>query len=421
MSTKHAEWSASSSERNIPCPGNITLSKALPKVPAGYAARWGTACHELSEKCLNTGKDADHFAGNIIVVDEDGQRDEFEVDDDMIDCANTYVTYIRDRCDEGFEIVGIEVFFNFDELGTKMEAGGTGDCVLYHRERKHLESVDLKTGKGVVVEVLGNTQTRMYAIGSMLSFKHLPVETFTSTIVQPRAPHRHGRIRSEVLEVIELFDWSLELFASINEAADAKEAFLLAAGNSVLMDEWVEKYLHPGEHCEFCKAKGGCPKLRNDAFKTAGAEYDGDLKFKSNRLADNAPDVVERDLEMLNAMEEWIAGRRALAHQMAKDGHKFKNWQLVEKIGRRKFDFATPEQAAAAIRKRLPVTDEQLYQKKLNSPAQLEKSIGKKVVADVLGDLIVNPVTGTDLVRKDAKATTYRRPVGSTAERFYQE
>jgi hypothetical protein len=254
-----------------------------------------------------------------------------------------------------------------------------------------------------------------------MSFKHLPVKTFRSTIVQPRMPHRHGRIRSEVLDVMELFDWSLDMYHAINEAGDAKEAFKAAAGNSVKMDDWVEVYLHPGEHCEFCRAKGGCPKLRADAMKTAGAEsLDGEMKFKSNRLADNAPDVVERDLEMLNAMEEWIAGRRALAHQMAKDGHQFRNWMMVEKLGRRKFDFATPEQAAHAIRSRLPVSDDQLYDRKLKSPAGLEKAIGKKVVADVLSDLIVNPVTGTDLVRKD-KAAKNRRPVGTTAERFYQE
>lgn len=421
MAKAHSKWSASASARNMVCPGNIALLEGLPHIAAGYAAQWGTACHELVEKALTNGVTADVYAGDFIDVTEVGVTEQFEVTDDMVECANTYLEYVRQRMQEGCVLQGVEIMFSLNTLGAKMEAGGTADTVLYDPVNEELEVIDLKTGKGVLVEVLGNAQARFYAVGCVLAFPLLKVKAFRSTIVQPRVPHKHGRIRSEVLDVVEMFDWASDLVAGINLSQGALEAFHAASGNSVLLDQWADLHLNAGAHCTFCPAAGGCPKLRKLAMEASGADFEGGApKFKSNRLADNAPAVVERDLDLIPLLEEWIRGRRALAHRMAESGHKFDHYVMMEKIGNRKFG-GTPAEIVKAIRARINISNDQLFDEpKLKSPAGLERAIGKKMVADHLADLIIKPVTGTDLVHAGETNTPHRKPAQTTSERFYQ-
>jgi hypothetical protein len=78
-----------------------------------------------------------------------------------------------------------------------------------------LEVVDLKGGRGVVVEVKGNPQLRTYALGAMLANPGIDVSHVQVTIVQPRAPHKDGRIRSERFHVADLVEWTAELMAAM--------------------------------------------------------------------------------------------------------------------------------------------------------------------------------------------------------------
>jgi hypothetical protein len=381
---------------------------------------WGTACHDLCERCLNQDRTPDSFMGTKILV----EATEFTVDDDMVECAATYLDYIDARIRDGFEMIGVEIKFDLASLGARMETGGTSDCIIYHPVLEELEIIDLKTGKGVLVEVEGNAQARLYTIGAVTLFPRLKVKNFRSTIVQPRVAHRDGRIRSELVSTVDMLEWTIELVEGINRAQDAVEGFHAAIGKSDAMDRWTDEFLTAGDWCTYCKAAGGCPKLRKLAMQASGADRSsGVTRFKSNALADNAPAAVERDLDMIPLLEEWISGRRALAHKMAEDGHKFDHHQLVEKIGNRRFAVngnTDPGAVAKAILSRMMLSNEQLFEEpKLRSPASMEKAIGKKTVADRLSDLIIKPVTGTDLVATTGTVNTRRRVVQSTSERFF--
>jgi len=421
----HAEWSGSATERNMACPGSIALAEDLPVGrKSSYAADWGTACHTLCEKALTAGiYEAGGALGEFIDVEtQPGLAEQFEVDDTMVACADAYLGYIKDRIDAGYEVLGIEVKLDLaDVVGNLMEVGGTADCVLYHREKRILEIVDLKTGTGHIVEVTGNPQARFYATGVLMAFP-VPVDMFRSTIVQPRAPHNDGRIRMEEIDPVEMLDWSTTLLASVRKSIEARKAYIGARLNTVALDDWTSDWLNPGEaQCRFCPAAGMCPALKKLAMKQAEAWYDdkGTLNLKSNALRDNTPEMVERDLFMLDAMEEWIRQRRALAHAMAEAGTKFEQWELVEKVGNRKFVGDTDGDKIAALRAVMPLSDDQLFDRKLKSPAGLERAIGKTMVQTKLAKLIFQPVTGTDLVRIGVKARN-RRPVQSTAEKFYE-
>ena len=68
------------------------------------------------------------------------------------------------------------------------------------------------------------------------------------------------------------------------------------------------------------------------------------------------------------------------------------------------------------IRAIIPIEDENLFDRKLKSPAGLEKAIGKAAVATHLGDLIIRPVTGTDLIRTTNTGRTAAATVADLIE-----
>jgi hypothetical protein len=193
----HAQWSASSTERNWLCPGNIALAMDVVKPPESKAAAWGTACHEISEKLLGGGSvgTGDRF---------ETERHVFYADNEMLAVAGVYTSYIAARLNEGYHVYALEQKFSLESMGLGMEAGGTCDCILYNPTTEDLEVVDLKTGKGHVVEVKGNPQERFYAVGALLQMDldPTPVATVTTTIVQPRAQHRDGISRSETAHAV---------------------------------------------------------------------------------------------------------------------------------------------------------------------------------------------------------------------------
>lgn len=413
---KHAQWSASATSRNWLCPGNLALAEDVVVPPESKPAAWGTACHEVSEKLLTK---------QLVAIGDEIETDRhvFYVDQEMIDCAYAYVDYIRDQMTKGYDMIAVEKQFSLASMGLPMEIGGTADCVLYNQFLKRLEILDLKTGKGHAVEATKNPQERLYALGVLVSLdlRSTPVEEILTTIVQPRLPHKEGTIRSELLHVADLMDWTIDLTPRVSLAAEALKTYAKARDNTVLMDDWVTEYLRPGEEqCTFCPAAGGCPALRRNALEIAGAYRgdDGQIRFKSNLFPENSVEGVESDLDMFEHLEAWIRERRALAHTMATQGHAFDHWNLVEKIGHRKFSGGTEAEIVKAIRSRIPMGDEQLYDKKLKSPAGVEREIGKAAVEAHLADLIIRPVTGTDLIRN---TNTTRRAAPTATDLLFGE
>jgi uncharacterized protein DUF2800 len=408
---KHAQWSASATARNWLCPGNLAFAADVTLPPESKAAAWGTACHEVAEKLLTR---------KLVAIGDEIETDRhvFYVDQDMLDCAYVYVDYIRERITNGYDLLAIEKEFSLAGLGLPMDIGGTADCVLYHPHMKVIEIVDLKTGKGNAVEAIENPQERLYALGVLVSMDltSTPVDSIQTTIVQPRFAHANGPVRSETVALGELMDWTIDLAPRVNMAAEALKSYARVRNVPEDLDDWVNKYLVPGEEqCQFCPAAGSCPALRRNALEIAGAWQDdkGTIHFKSNLFPDNSPESVEMDLDMFEHLEGWVRERRALAHEMASQGHRFDHWSLVEKIGHRKFSGATEADNVRAIMDRLPLDDSQMYDRKLKSPAGFEREIGKAAVEAHLADLIIRPVTGTDLIKT---SNTARTPVPSVIE-----
>ena len=91
----HAQWSASSTERNWACPGALALTDGLPETTS-EAADWGTACHQIAEKVLRGNGPADKYIGTT----EKGKTHSFEVDEEMAETAQTYTDYVASVLDK---------------------------------------------------------------------------------------------------------------------------------------------------------------------------------------------------------------------------------------------------------------------------------------------------------------------------------
>lgn len=410
---EHAQWSASSTERNWQCPGSLALTDGLPETTS-EAADWGTCAHQIAEKCLRGNGPAERYIGTT----EKGKSHSFEVDEEMAETAQMYVDYVVSVVDsEPDSRLWIEQNFTLDALKPPFGAGGTADSVIYLPKLRQLEVIDLKGGRGVVVEATGNPQGRTYALGAMLAHQDLAVDTVKVTIVQPRAPHKDGRIRSETFHIADLVEWTTDLVAAMRRSAEAMRVHkLLGTAGVCSPTEWASIHLKAGDHCKFCKAKPTCPAIEKAVQDQVGLWFD-DLEQPrlTNAMSGDDPAQLSRDLDALDMIESWVNARRERAHQLAEAGIQIPNYVLVPKMGREKWNDGAEEQVIeAAVVARLPES-KYLNPGKLRTPKQIRKELGKN--AHLVDGLSSTPEAGTNLVRHDK---TTRAPVEGTASRFFE-
>lgn len=410
---EHATWSASASKRNFACPGALALTMHLPETTS-EAADWGTCAHQIAERCLRDGGDADRFIGQT----EKGKKYSFEVDEEMADCAQMYVDYVRqtvagytasNRNPDFAPVTWVEQRFSLADLNPPFDAGGTGDAVIYLPAEKRLEIVDLKGGRGVVVEAKGNPQGRTYALGAMLANKGLDVQSVTVTIVQPRAGHPDGRIRSETLHVIDLVEWASDMLVAMHRAKEA-----IDKRTAMPESAWAATYLSPGDHCRdtFCKAAATCPALRQNVLDAVGVHFSpiDDTPVIGNAPDSGSPEERAKRLDLLDMIEGWVKEVRAHEHRMAEMGQPAPGWGLVEKTGREKWK--DDDAARAAIAATGLAEDKWLNPGKLRTPKQVRDALKKaKADASALAGLSETPTGGTNLVRIDQTTRTVKPAV----------
>jgi len=388
---EHATWSASATERNWNCPGALALTMDLPE-STSEAADWGTCCHQIAEACLREGRDAAEWIGQTVT----GKKYSFECDDEMAETTQVYVDYVRGRMAEYEAETGdkavllIEQRFSLADLKPPFDAGGTGDAVIIFPLWKLIEIVDLKGGRGVRVAADENKQLRTYSLGAMLANKGAKVERIKATIIQPRTDRQP---KSEDFHVADLVEWTADLKEAMAWSKQALEDRKHAFSDA----QWAKDYLRPGPWCSktFCKAQGFCPALQQKAIDAAGVWFDD---LDQPRLA-NAPDAMSPEalaqaLDAADLIDGWINAVRAYAHTQAEMGVTIPDYVLVEKIGRRRWK----DEAGAEVK--LTGLLEVPYTRKLMSPAQAEKALGKKRAGEI-ADLIEKPITGSNLVRAD--------------------
>jgi len=417
----HAVWSASSTAANWTCAGRMAMVSIAPDGKSSIYAAEGTAAHEIAEKALRGNLDCSKFLGETYTID----GFDVEITEELAASAQTYVNYVAGQTDYvAGSLLLIEERYSLAQLNPPFDAGGTCDAIIIKPKLREIEVVDLKNGRGIV-EVNNNKQTRTYALLALLNApKELvdQIDQVKVTIVQPRASHKDGRIRSETFHLAELIEWTAELMQAMGRSKKALDAFNMINGSRTLFDEWAAAALTPG-NCAFCPAQGMCPALRSKALAITpevAKTWFEDITLEtvpmiSNTVSALSPEELSHILDGIDMLEDWAKAVRATAHSLAESGVTIPGYKLVDKISNRKWA-ADDEKIVADLKSVIKLTEDQIFSRKLLSPAQIEKIIGAKRKEEIK-NMYHNPVTGTNLV-SEKKST--RPATKAKTESFFE-
>jgi hypothetical protein len=359
----HALLSASGASRWLSCTPSAKLEDIHgEKTTSPYAAE-GTLAHELSELFI-----ARDILGS---VDDNDFNSRFEeimsnelFSDEMLDVVPMYVEYCQSEFAAALqkdELAEIKIEQKLDLSEYVPESFGTADCVIVCENI--LQVIDLKYGKGVPVYAHHNKQGMLYALGALRKYDTLfCINTVKITIVQPRI----NNISTWEISVDELLEWA-------NNELKPKAALAFAG----------EGELVPGEHCKFCSVKNKCRALYEEQLKIAKYEFQ-DAEFLTD---EEISDILERApqfIEWVNSITEY-AQKRAIEHNKVWPGFK-----LVAGLSRRRW--LNDDNVIEAIFTRFPeATEDQVFNTKLKSISEIEKTFGKKRTTELLSDVIIKP------------------------------
>lgn len=415
-SRAHAQWSASASERNFACPGALRLIESMGvEDRESEAAAWGTACHQVAERCLRSGEDADAYLDTT----EKTKLFTFTFDEEMVECTQVFLDYVRGRgaeyraahphitsfADPLADELLIEQKFDLAPIDPPIPAGGTGDAVLLFPAWGLIEIVDLKTGRGWV-DAENNKQLRTYALGAAIANPG-PWKSVMSTIVQPRVGNEP--VRSETIDICDLLDWTVDLLTAMHASA-APDAPLIAGGHC---------------HGTFCPAAGrGCPALEKAALDAAHTFF-APVTAAVAEPPDPRTMPVEKIVGVLDAadmIENWINGVRQYARELVEAGQEVGDYILVDKQARRKWAIGDEDELILALKKATGLSREDFVAENVMSPAQVETrikaSLGltKEKAKAKIADLAPAKSSGTNLVRADK---TTRAKALPAAQKFF--
>lgn len=357
--TAHAKLGASSMYRWSACPGSVAEIERvnLPNLSSAYAEE-GTDAHALGAAVLSGRvRLVESLIGDKVEID----KRSFVVTEEMLEAIVLYNGTIDADEDNSTKL---HVEQRFDLSSIYPGCYGTADAVVWHPDTKLLIVSDLKYGAGIPVEVENNPQLMYYGLGALLSLGY-PAKRVRLQIIQPRCEHPKGPVRRWEIDAIDLIDFAADLvqFATATEAADAP--------------------LVAGDHCRFCPAAPACREIERHRNEVAKFEFAAPT-FDPARLA--------LALESIPVLEAFIKRVRELAYSEAEAGRTPPGWKIVAKKGRRAWIDA--DQVATTLGLK-GYEDDDIYEpRKIKSPAQMEKVVGKKV----LDDYIHTPSSGHVLV-----------------------
>jgi hypothetical protein len=413
----HAVLSASSSHRWMNCSGSPALVKRLaesceidPNRTSVYAEE-GTAAHALAEMCIREGVAPAGYTGEYMLADEHGDYRHvieepekglfFPITEEMVDGVQLYLDVIEETKRKYPHAIVLVEKGVYPLAGWEEEMFGTADVILWDLIESKLIVIDFKYGAGYVVEAEWNSQTMTYGLGALRLVggddPAAAVETVEMIIVQPRALHAEGPVRRFTMTGRELVEWG-GILRSAGEATKKPDAPLRA-----------------GDHCKWCPAQPLCPAKRLEIVERAKMDFDipppeGEEATKK-RLALMLPDPENAKqlgaaMDFLDLLQSWMKEVAGMAQARLERGQevigKDGPYKLVHKRSNRQW---LSEAAVVTTLKEMGLTQDEIYTKKVRSPAQIEKI--KKVGKDWVKERSIKPPGGLTVT----KATDEREAV----------
>lgn len=346
--SKHAVLSTSSSHRWLNCNPSARLESEFEDRETEAAAE-GTAAHALAEHKLRK------------ALKMRSRKPVSKFDSDEMDIhTDGYVEFVLESLAEAKQLCAdpkVLIEQRLDFSCYVPDDFGTGDCLIVADKLLHI--IDFKYGQGVLVDAEKNPQMMLYALGALRIFDCLyNITDVSMSIYQPRREN----VSTWTISVKELDEWAENTLKPRAELAFKGEG----------------EYF-PGSWCQFCKAAVKC-RARAEA-KLQLAKYE----FAQPPLLSDAE--IGDILGKLDDLTKWANEIIAYAQDAAVNhGKQWPGYKLVESRTNRKY---TNEDAVIDAAHAAGYTD--IFKKSLISITEMEKLMGKKTFAEILGGLVIKP------------------------------
>lgn len=361
---KHALVSPSGVERWCACPPSVRFSEYLniPEEESIYAAE-GTRAHEIAEDYLR-----------FVYLNGPNKHDGLATveDREAITYATNYSQYMSYILG-GQQLFDMHIEREVDLSFLVPESFGSVDLDVYIPERKELHVIDYKYGAGIPVKAFENgrpnKQLMLYLIGvlhkrGMLGYELCGYINLYIHIFQPRV---EDGVSSHKVTVEELRQHYEDFMTLGRMAYNGDGSFKV------------------GKHCKFCPGKGSCKSaaIHGMPFKKYIMDYIDNEKLALNNLSEAE---ITSILESEGIIRSWLDAVKKHAAVRAQRGEKYPGFKLVEASTRRAW--SKGEEDLRKIVESRGLSSGFIYERKLKSPAQLEKEMDKEAFSAIFCDLI---------------------------------
>lgn len=381
---EHALLSASGSKKWLTCTPSARLEEKFEDEQSEFAKE-GTKAHDLMELALRGW----YFNERRAVLDTKEKLEAEGFTLEMAEAVKTFVALCReisDPLDAAKTPYTALVEHRLDYSQWAPDGFGTGDFALVTTDTLYVR--DFKYGKGVEVETVDNTQMLFYGLGAYneLAFAYEGIQWVDIGIVQPRIHN----VSTHRVSVADLLAWG-ESIKPLAEKAWAGEGEFVA-----------------GTHCSegFCKARFRCRARNEWIMANVGAMADANL------LMD---DEIAELIPKLDEIKKWAGTTKEWAtSQAAEHGVKFFGLKLVEGRSYRVIrdpQLAVEKLEAAGVERYKVMTEPELL-----NLTKLEEVVGKKLLAETLGDLLYKPPGKPTLVPEDDRRKTWQPAASADAD-----
>ena len=387
MPELHAKLSSSASKRWLGCPGSVKLSEHYPNGSSIYADE-GTIAHGMAEGMIS--KD-DKLVQKYEVEAAKFYGEHPELNGTFLEMKmilQPYVDYVFEEYAAQVHEDGAAQLMTEERVDlTEYIPGGfgTSEVVILRQGRLHI--IDLKYGKGVSVSAEDNPQLKLYALGTLARFDMLyDIEDVVMTIYQPRLDN----VSTDTIKAKDLYAWGEEVIKPGAQLALSEDA-----------------PVHAGDWCQFCPARYDCKERARDAMELQ--KYLGQMVL--------SPEEIAEILGKIDRLTKFAEDIKDSALTKALDGEEIPGWKVVE--GRSIRKYVGSEEEIVRQCEGAGYDQALLYERKLLTITNMEKLMGKKQFAEVLGAYVEKPEGKPTLAPESDKRPAITN--NSAAEDFADE
>jgi len=373
--SEHSVYGGSSIERIVKCPRSVKMCEGETSAESDAAIE-GTkahACLEYMAKKLFIEK---LEAGIALRKTKHAAT--------INDWCADMVAYARQACStisKKIKILGPDAVVTFEKrldssAFTENGQFSTADIVVYSRKKRHIWLADYKYGYRVVNE-RKNFQLRYYGLAAILNIGWNLFDTYEFSIIQPRAWHIDGTVRSIEGHKDDLVSYGKKVKTAV-KISKSKDAPLV----------------YGKKQCSFCAGKYKCPEFKKRTFTMA----------KKSGLPINAKnigvEITEKNagklLKAIDRAQDLMKAIRYKIFVMALNGAEIEGYKLVNNRAVRKWQLD-----AKAIKKlEKEFGPDAFAPKKILSPAQFEKIFKSKKAKKFLKENTSKISNGLTLVEE---------------------